>query len=120
QGVIRDGFAFPNEASEIEVLFEVFRDAYGEMNKQLQDATAELSAKFASDAGADAKSYTDGEIQTVRSEASSSFDVLAGRINAKADSSTVTSLGTRTYNLEQDMNAIEGQITNTVKYTDYT
>ncbi|WP_424236308.1 phage tail spike protein [Bhargavaea ginsengi] len=118
--VIRDGLVFPHEAEAVNEAFASYSTALNALGSSLSQASAALAGKFAADAEKNATDYTDGEIGTVRSEASASFDVLAGRINAKADSSTVTSLGTRTYNLEQDMNAVEGAITNTVKYTDYT
>lgn len=65
------------------------------------------------------KTYTDAELGKVQEKASSNFDILAGRITAKADYSQVTALGTRVNNVEWDMDAMGGQISQKVSSSDY-
>lgn len=65
------------------------------------------------------KSYTDSEVGKVESYASGQFNVLSGRINAKADSTTVTSLGTRVSSVEWDLDAVNGEISQKVSTSDY-
>ncbi|WP_203334364.1 phage tail protein [Planococcus beigongshangi] len=65
------------------------------------------------------RTYTDAELGKVREEASSNFNQLAGRINAKADYTQFTALGTRVNNVEWDLNAVEGVVSTKVSSTDY-
>lgn len=57
------------------------------------------------------KTYTDTELGKVEERASSNFDLLAGRITAKADYTQVTALGTRINSVEFDLNAMDAEIT---------
>lgn len=66
------------------------------------------------------KSYTDEQLGEVREEASSNFTILAGRIDAKADYTEVSALGTRVNSVEFSMNAMEGEISTKVSQSDYT
>lgn len=66
------------------------------------------------------ETYVDEEIGEVRKDATSNFTILAGRIEAKADYSEVSDLGTRVNSVEFNMNAIEGEISTKVSQSDYT
>lgn len=66
------------------------------------------------------KSYTDSEVGKVESYASGQFNVLSGRIEAKADYKEVTALGSRINNVEWDLDAVEGQISQKVSTSDFT
>lgn len=57
----------------------------------------------------------DGEIE----KQNSTISQMSGKIDMKAEVSTVNSLGTRINSVEFNMNAIEGSISSKVSYTDY-
>lgn len=96
------------------------------VDEQLGEVREEASSNFDILAGQisasvqTSKEYTDSQLGEVRVENSSEFDILSGQIRAKADSSTVSSLGTRVTSVELNLNAVEGSISSKVSYTDYT
>lgn len=95
------------------------------LNSEIVEIKRESSSHFtllsnAISAGVtDAKSYTDVLGKSVTSQASANFDVLAGRISSKAESSTVSGLGTRVNNVEFTMDAVNTEITQKVSKSDY-
>lgn len=67
----------------------------------------------------DSKSYADSVGGTVSSNANSKIEVLAGSISSKAESSTVSALGTRINSVEFTMDAVNTEITQKVSKTEY-
>lgn len=78
----------------------------------------QVAGQAKTDAVDDAETYVDGKITTVVATATANFDILSGRINAKAENSVVTNLGTRVTSVQQSLNAIDGEISNIVSFTD--
>ena len=65
------------------------------------------------------KSYTDDKVGNVQSNMSTQFNQLSGRINAKAEATTVTDLGRRVGTVEWSLDAVNEEISQTVKTSDY-
>src|SRR5690606_13658845 len=59
------------------------------------------------------------EIDGVYEYASSEIQQLAGQVSTKAEASTVTALGNRVTTAEQNISALQGEITTKVSKTDY-
>lgn len=95
------------------------------LNQEIDGVKSDASSNFTilanriSSSVRETKEYTDDEIGKVKSNASSNFDILAGRINAKADYSEVSELGQKINNVEFDMDAMDGRISQKVSSTDY-
>src|SRR5690625_4014394 len=59
------------------------------------------------------------DVEAEISSLSAGLSVQAGRIDAKADSSTVTALGTRVSTAETNINALEGEISSKVSLSEF-
>lgn len=105
---------FDQTNEKIEIIAE-------EINGNLDEAKASWAVEASGIRGevTSLKTYTDAQLGKVEERASSNFDILAGRITAKADYTQVTALGTRVNTVEFDMDAMEGQIAQKVSSTDF-
>lgn len=120
------------EIGSVNGVVKVVIDDLGTLNTELDTLSGEItSIKTEASSNFDilssaivatvkeSKEYANAVGESVRSEASSNFTVLAGRINSKAEASTVSSLGTRVNTVESNMDAVSGEISQKVSYSDY-
>lgn len=120
------------ELNSVDGVIKVVIDGLGTLNTELDTLSGEItSIKTEASSNFDilsnaivatvkeSKEYADAVGDSVRSEASSNFTVLAGRINSKAEASTVSSLGTRVNTVESNMDAVSGEISQKVSISDY-
>lgn len=120
------------ELNSVDGVIKVVIDDLGTLNAELDTLTGEItSIKTEASSNFDilsnaivatvkeSKEYANAVGESVRSEASSNFTVLAGRINSKAEASTVSSLGTRVNTVESNMDAVSGEISQKVSSSDY-
>ncbi|MGE7545077.1 phage tail protein [Sporosarcina newyorkensis] len=107
--------------SKIELTASEIRSEVAALNVQLEDGIAQ-NKSLISQTATQIRSEVTSEVRRVDGRvdsANSSITQLAGQVSIKADSSTVSSLGTRVNNVEWNLDATNAQISQKVSQTDY-
>ncbi|MEV9640410.1 phage tail protein [Mammaliicoccus sciuri] len=108
--------------SKIELTADEIRSEVGALNVQLLEGIAQNKSLITQTA-TQIRSEVTSEVTRVDgriSSANSSITQLAGRVDLKAESSTVSSLGSRVNNVEFSLDATNAQISQKVSQADYT